>query len=64
MARYNEHMKRTRQAVKMGMGFQFSEGLHPKKGSFILEMRDASTGSVLVYFERDENAPSVLEGRR
>lgn len=54
MARFQENARRTRQAVKMGMGLTFPEmGFHPKKGSFLFEMRDAKTGEVLSAFERD-----------
>lgn len=54
MPRFSEHMKRTRQAVKMGLGLQFPEtGLHPKRGQFIFDMRDARTGESLVYWEKD-----------
>lgn len=52
MARHNEKMKRTRQAVKMGMGFQYSEVGRAPKGTFILEMTDAKTGERLAYFEK------------
>ena len=52
MARYHEHAKRTRQAVKMGMGLEFPEtGIKPK-GTFIFEMKDAQTGEVLAFFEK------------
>lgn len=52
MARYHEHAKRTRQAVKMGMGLEFPEGGVKPKGTFIFEMKDAQTGEVLAYFEK------------
>lgn len=54
MARHSERMKRTRQAVKMGLGLQFPEvGLSPRKGTFIFDLRDTKTGEVLTYFEKD-----------
>lgn len=54
MARHQERMQRTRQAVKMGLGLQFPEvGLSPRKGTFIFDLRDAQTGEVLTYFEKD-----------
>jgi len=52
MARHSEKMKRTRQAVKMGLGFQHSEVSRAPKGTFIVEMTDAQTGERLVYFEK------------
>ena len=54
MARHSEKMKRTRQAVKMGLGFQYPEVGRVPKGTFILEMTDARTGERLAYFEKDE----------
>jgi len=54
MAQHSEKMTRARQAVRLGLGMQFPEfGIAPKKGTLILEMRDAKTGEVLVYFEKD-----------
>jgi len=52
MARHSEKMKRTRQAVKMGLGFQHSEVSRAPKGTFIVEMTDARTGERLAYFEK------------
>lgn len=64
MARHYEHMKRTRQAVKMGLGFQYREVGFQPKGTFIFEMKDAKTGEVLAYWEKDENALTVDGGPR
>lgn len=53
MSRHSENMKRTRQAVKMGLGFEHRETRRAPKGTFILEMKDGQTGDVLAYFEKD-----------
>lgn len=53
MAQHSDKMKRTRQAVKMGLGFQYPEFGRAPKGTFIVEMTDAKTGERLAYFEKD-----------
>jgi hypothetical protein len=54
MAGHNERMRRVRQQVKMGLGFQFADqGLQPVKGTFIFDMRDGESGDQLAYFEKD-----------
>lgn len=50
-----ERMPRAAQGVKWAMGALHREPtlLQPKKGTFIFDMRDAKTGTVLAHFERD-----------
>lgn len=52
---HHDKMARTRQAVKMGLDIVHDETgfFAPKKGTLILEMRDARTGEVLAHFEKD-----------
>lgn len=52
MVQHSEKMKRTRQAVKMGLSFVHPEVGRAPKGTFILEMTDARTGERLAYFEK------------
>ena len=60
MSRHSENMKRTRQAVKMGLGFEHLETRRAPKGTFIFEMKDGQTGEVLAYFEKDDQTGEVL----
>lgn len=53
MARHSDQVRRTRQAVKMGLGLQFPDSGRAPKGTFIFDMRDARTGEQLAYFEKD-----------
>jgi len=45
---HSEQMPRVRQQVKMGLALQYDdEGPRPKKGTFIIQMRDGETGEIL-----------------
>ena len=50
---HQENMKQLRQAMKMGANITHMETLAMGKGTFILEMKDAQTGKVLVSWTKD-----------
>lgn len=52
---HHDEMSKARQAVKMGLDIVQTEvgSFAPKKGTLIVEMRDARSGEVLAHFEKD-----------
>lgn len=52
-ALHRENVKRMRQAMKLGASVKHADHFPIGKGTFILEMKDALTGEILVSWERD-----------
>lgn len=50
---HREKMSRTRQAMKLGASITHTDSLPIGKGTFMLEMKDAQTGEILVSWTKD-----------